>query len=276
MARGNARMDIYHDDDDRERFLAVLDAVVDRYELDCGAYCLMPNHYHLLVRTTAPNLSRAIRQLNGVYAQWWNRRHERVGHVLQGRFKAQVVQERLYLLAVSRYVVLNPVRAHLVEQPEQWPWSSYRATVGIADAPRWLSPMLVLDEFGDSATAARAERFAAWVCGPDALPQLGASVRSDCRIIGDETYARWFADVAGAASPPVPSRDRLLARPALDRLFDERTTPSRLAMRVLQAKTTYGYSFRQIARHLQLHPDALRRRIRRASVTRALMSEGRL
>jgi putative transposase len=108
-ARGNARQDIFLDDEDRQRFLGVLARGVSRFHLLLHAYCLMENHFHLVVETPEANLSKAMRQLNGVYTQAFNRRHKRVGHVLQGRFKAIVVDRDSYLLELCRYVVLNPV-----------------------------------------------------------------------------------------------------------------------------------------------------------------------
>src|SRR5574337_356048 len=137
-ARGNARQDIFLDDEDRRRFLGVLTHVVSRFHLRMHAYCLMDNHFHLVVETPKGNLSNAMRQLNGVYTQAFNRRYGQVGHVLQGRFKAILVDRDSYLLEVCRYVELNPVRAGLIEQVEAWAWSSYAAHVGLAAAPPWL------------------------------------------------------------------------------------------------------------------------------------------
>src|SRR5262245_63741018 len=151
VARGNAKMAIYYDDVDRRRFLKTLETVADRYRIECHAYCLMPNHYHLVLRTLKPNLSAAMQYLNSVYAQWWNQRHMRVGHVLQGRFKAQLVQRDGHFLEACRYVVLNPVRAGLVARIEDWTWSSYRATAGIGSPPRWLTTALILGPRPDPA-----------------------------------------------------------------------------------------------------------------------------
>ena len=118
-SRGNARRPIFKDDKDRESFLNTLKRVNDRYHWLCHAYCLMNNHYHLVVETPEGNLSQGMRQLNGVYTQSYNRRHGRVGHLFQGRYKAIVVQRESYLLEVCRYVVLNPVRAKAVVRPEE-------------------------------------------------------------------------------------------------------------------------------------------------------------
>ncbi len=147
-ARGNERKAIVRDDTDRARFVDTLGAMVDRYRVRCHAWVLMDNHYHLLLETPSPNLSQALRHLNGVYTQAFNRRHRRVGHLFQGRFKAIVVEKESYLLELCRYVVLNPVRAEVVKEPAAYPWSSYRATAGLAAAPAWLTVDWVLEQFG--------------------------------------------------------------------------------------------------------------------------------
>ena len=118
-SRGNARQDIYLVDPDRELFLSVLGNTVERFSWLCHAYCQMSNHYHLLIETPEANLSRGMRHLNGVYTQAFNRRHMRSGHILQGRFKAIVVEKESHLLELARYVVLNPVRARMVRSAKQ-------------------------------------------------------------------------------------------------------------------------------------------------------------
>jgi len=117
---------VFEDDADRVSFLSVLDKVCGTYNWVCHAYCLMSNHYHLLIETPDANLSKGMRQLNGVYTQTHNRTHGRSGHVFQGRYKAILVQKENYLLELSRYIVLNPVRAGMVRSAKEWPWSSYR------------------------------------------------------------------------------------------------------------------------------------------------------
>ena len=131
-SRGDGQEAIYLGDEDREAFYAVLTEVCRRFNWMVHAECQMTNHYHLLVETPSGNLSRGMRQLNGVYTQRFNRRHSRVGHVFQGRYKAILVQKDAYLLEFSRYVVLNPVRARMVRTARDWAWSNYRATAGMA------------------------------------------------------------------------------------------------------------------------------------------------
>ena len=149
-SRGNRKEAIYEVDTDREGFLSVLADVCKTYNWECHAYCLMDNHYHLLVETPDANLSKGMRQLNGRYTQNFNREHHRVGHVFQGRYKAILIDKNSYLLELSRYIVLNPVRAHMVRSALDWPWSSYRATVGEQVKPGWLNTDWLLSGFAQT------------------------------------------------------------------------------------------------------------------------------
>jgi len=147
-SRGNARQDIFADDADRTRFLELLGREIEQHRWRCHAYCLMDNHYHLLVETPEANLSRGMGRLNMAYAQAFNRRHERSGHLFQGRFHAVVIEKDSHLLELCRYVVLNPVRAGTAAVPEVWPWSSYRATASGRGGPDWLTTRWTLQRFG--------------------------------------------------------------------------------------------------------------------------------
>lgn len=149
-SRGNARSDIYFDDADKRYFLALLQQVCERYRWICHAYCLMDNHYHLLIETADSNLSKGMRQLNGVYTQWINRTYKRVGHLFQGRYKAIIVDSNEYLLELSRYIVLNPVRARMCHEASEWPWSSYRSTAGLCKAHEFLVIESVLATFDEN------------------------------------------------------------------------------------------------------------------------------
>ena len=137
-SRGDRREPIFEDDTDRAALLGVVEEGMGRYDAQALAYCLMGNHYHFVLHKRQANLSRLMRHLNGVYTQTFNRRHGKVGHLFQGRFKAILVDRDAYLLEVCRYVELNPVRARMVIGPGDWPWSSYRAHVGDAATPPWL------------------------------------------------------------------------------------------------------------------------------------------
>ncbi|MEO5896400.1 MAG: transposase [Vicinamibacterales bacterium] len=188
MARGNGKMPIFLDDQDYRRFVFLLGDVVEEFEIECWNYCVMPNHYHATIRPRHANISIAMRKLNSRYAQWWNRRHERVGHAFQGRFKDQIVQEDSYALALSRYVARNPLRAGLVERPEDWRWSSYGSTAGIETVPSFLSVSSTLRMFGDADPDVLRRRFIEFVL-EDAGDEAAADrIRSAERVIGTAAF----------------------------------------------------------------------------------------
>lgn len=187
MARGNARMRIFEDDGEYRFFVSLFADITHQFKIDCLNYCLMPNHYHLTVLPTLPNLSNAIRQLNSVYAQWWNKRHDRVGHVFQGRFKDQIVQREGYFLNLCRYIARNPERARLTARPEDWPWSSYPATIGLRPLPEFLNITPTLRQFGDEDAAELQARFRTYVQS-DLDDEVEDRIRSRARIIGDRFF----------------------------------------------------------------------------------------
>jgi REP element-mobilizing transposase RayT len=137
-ARGSDRRPLFHDDRDRRTLLIQLGGVVEDYDWSVLAWCLMTNHYHLLMSAPAGKaVSNGMRALNGGYARMYNRRYGRDAHVFRNRFSATPVETDEHLVAAARYVVLNPVRAGMCGLPEEWPWSSYRATVGLAPVPAY-------------------------------------------------------------------------------------------------------------------------------------------
>jgi len=183
-------MRIFLDDLDYDKFVHLLADVLERFEVECWHYCLMPNHYHLTLRPSRPNLSETVRLLNGSYGLWWNQRHDRVGHVFQGRFKDQIVQQHDYLLALGRYIALNPVRAALVTRPEQWQWSSYAATVGLAPTPAFVAVSSVLQLLGEQEPEILQVRFANYVMGSSHEDQTENRIRSTERILGDAKFKK--------------------------------------------------------------------------------------
>jgi len=148
-SRGNARQDIYFEDPDRAAFLQLIDKTRTRFDWYVHAYCLMGNHYHLLIETATPTLAKGMKLINGCYTQFFNLRHRRVGHLFQGRYKAILVDKEDYLLELARYIVLNPVRARMVRSAAQWEWSSYRATAGLTDSESLLTTDWILSCFAE-------------------------------------------------------------------------------------------------------------------------------
>jgi putative transposase len=155
-SRGNERRTIFRSHRDRKAFLGFLGLAAKRFGWSVTGWVLMTNHFHLVVQTAEPNLSRGMHWLNSAYAGWFNRVHKRCGHLYQGRFKAFLIDKEAYFAEVLRYVVLNPVRAKMVERPEDYKWSSYRATAGLEIAPEWLDLATVLPLFGGDREPAQA------------------------------------------------------------------------------------------------------------------------
>ena len=203
-ARGNARQSIFLDDTDRQQFLRLLGREIQQQQWRCYVYCLMGNHYHLVIETPEANLSRGLRRLHGTYTQWFNRRHRQVGHLLQGRFKSLLVEKESYLLELCRYVVLNPVRAGMVTDVGEWVWSSYRATAGVQDAPDWLDAPMVLSLFDTSVATARTA-YRRFVTEGMSAPSPWAEVTSQIYLGGPAFRERIEAFLDGTSFANIPS-----------------------------------------------------------------------
>jgi len=156
FSRGSNRQAIFRFDSDRVDFLGCLERVVKRHELTCLAYCLMPNHFHLVVQTPDGRLSEAMKALNGRYALRFNRRHSCDAHLFQNRFGAVAQTTDSQFLWTLRYAVRNPVDAGLCSDPGEWPWSSYRASVGEITPPSFLAVTRLWSYFGDMPESAMA------------------------------------------------------------------------------------------------------------------------
>ncbi|MCH9696931.1 MAG: transposase, partial [Gammaproteobacteria bacterium] len=141
---------IFLEQSNRQTFIDLLDELLTQYDIRCFAYCLMDDHYHLLLETSEANLSQMMRSLNGRYTQYFNREYHQSGAVFRGRFKSVVVQKELYLLEMARHIVLNPVRSEIVDAPDEYHWSSYSATAGLEKAPEWLAVDELLKYFASS------------------------------------------------------------------------------------------------------------------------------
>jgi len=264
-SRGNAYQDVFLDDTDREKFLEILEETAERFNWLCHAYCLMTNHYHLLIETVDPTLSRGMRQLNGVYTQAFNRRHDRVGHLFQGRYKAILVEKEAYLLELARYIVLNPVRAKMVEKAREWKWSSYRATAGLCEAPSFLTTAWILSQFADEKGKAQRlyRRFVAKRVGRSPWEDLKGQI-----YLGSERFIASIPKPKARVSE-VPRRQRLLNRPSLKKIFAESKTRDE---GIFNAYRDYGYTMKEIAEHLGVHYATVSRRLRRAEQGRITRS----
>lgn len=223
-ARGDQLNAIYRDDTDRYIWLEVLGLVCARFHLVVHAYCQMTNHYHLMLETAEGNLAQGMRQLNGIYSQRVNRRHELVGHVFQGRYKAVLVQKEAHLLELARYIVLNPLRAGMVASDVEWHWSSHHFMLDPAGKPDWLDRQWLLGQFGPSPDQA-VEEYRQFVAA-------GAGAQSPLRqlqyqlVLGDDNFASQHRKrQQGAALDDVTKSQRRMAAmtlPEYEAAFAER------------------------------------------------------
>jgi REP element-mobilizing transposase RayT len=254
-ARGNDRRRIFEDDADCARFLTVLATMVDRHRVLCHAYCLMVNHYHLLVQTPDANLSRAMRHLNGVYTQRFNRRHERCGHVLQGRFGAKLIDGDAYLREVCRYIVLNPVRAGLVTHPRDWRWSSFCATAGEVAAPGFLTVDWVRGLGGARTPLDATRRFVSFVEAGIGAPESAEDQVRWRSVTTDTVVTGPLGDHRSEAARCIefPRAQRFASRPSLARLFADVVSKADRNVRAAAAVRDHGYTMREVAEFLGLH-----------------------
>jgi len=253
-SRGNARQKIFFDDFDRELFVETLAQVISRYGWICHAYCLMANHYHLLVETSKPNLSLGMRQLNGIFTQSFNRRHKRVGHLFQGRFKAILVEKDAYLLELCRYIVLNPIRVKGGVKMDAWKWSSYRATAGLAPVPSFLSIDWVLGQFDKNRRAAQKcyREFVREKSGNRPWDELKGQI-----YLGSEDFIEKHS-AKDQEVKEIPRAQRKAVKPTLEKLFAKGQDAG-----VAQAYREHGYRLHQIAAHLGVHYATVSRKLKK-------------
>jgi REP element-mobilizing transposase RayT len=260
FARGNRREAIYLSDDDRKSFTELLGSVCDRFNWVVHAWCLMGNHYHLLVETPDGNLARGMRQLNGVYTQQFNRRHGRDGHVFQGRYNAILVQRGHYLLELTRYVVLNPVRARMVEAAGDWPWSAYRAQVGELSAPWWLDTDWLLGQFGDRVGPA-IRAYEAFVAAGVGAENPLEEVR-DRLYLGDDAYGEALA-LLGGEYRRLREVSKAQKRPLAGSLAEYATHWPDRRQAMARAYRSGAYTMREIADHFGVHYMTVSRAVHR-------------
>jgi REP-associated tyrosine transposase len=257
-SRGDERKAVFFDDADRAAFLKILGDVVGRFGWLCHAYCLMTNHYHLLIETPNANLSRGMRHLNGVYTQQFNRVHERVGHVMQGRFKSILVEKDSYLLELARYVVLNPVRARMVRSVRDWKWSSYRATAGQEAPFAFLTVEWLLSQFSKNPAEAVSQyrRFVRQGRGVEVWEGLRGGI-----LMGSDHFIQELTPRLHEMKNQreIPRTQRLAARPSLDDLFSDVISNAERNQRIHEATRQHEYTLAQVQDHLGLHYSTISR-----------------
>lgn len=264
MNRGDGKEKITVSEEDKKLFLSVVSESVERFNLLVHGYCLMPNHYHLLVETPDGNLSDAMRYLNGVYTQRFNARHKTVGHVFQGRFKSILVNQDEYLMCLCRYIERNPVRAGLVEHPSDYMWSSYRVISGIDREASFVSTDWILSKFGETRRHA-IRKYREYVIAPDADKDRPLdNVKGGCFLGNDEFISRFNDDLWESEEiKEITRRHRYVNRPPLCALLPaglEKTDRNRKAY---EAVYEFGYKQREVAEHLGLHYAYISRIINR-------------
>ena len=255
-ARGDRQEDIYETNQDRTLFLSLLGEVCNRFGWICHGYCLMTNHYHLLIETPNSNLSKGMRQLNGVYTQRFNRVHSRVGHVFQGRYKAILVDKNSYLLELARYIVLNPVRARMVHSAEEWRWSSYRATTGQAPGPEWLKVEWLLAAFGQCKAAA-IDAYKGFVAVGEGQPSPWEALKNQV-YLGDEEFVEKVQSLIDADKDlsEIPSSQRSPVAKSLQ--YYESISQDRNSA-IISAYASGGYSMKEVGDHFGLHYSRISR-----------------
>lgn len=262
-ARGVDRSSIYADSQDRRSFLRILGTMCDRYGAVCHAYCLMDNHYHLLVESLNARISSAMQHLNGTHGRRFNRRWGRTGHLFQGRFHANLVEKESYLLEVVRYIELNPCRSGLVSHPVEWEWSSFRPRLGRSRVPACLCVETVLKRFGDESSAR--EGYARFIALELEGEDLDRKLRQE-PFVGSERFVSHFANKARALGKnrEVPRNQWLANRPSLARLLRAATHRDAKRQQAVVAFLDYGYAMTEIARELRVHYTTVSRWIRQS------------
>jgi len=276
--RGNRKKDIFFDYKDKKLFLQILAETVSRHNWICHAYCLMGNHYHLILETPDGNLSTGMRFLNGVYTQKFNYRHKICGHLFQGRFKSKLVDKENYLVTLCAYIILNPVKDGFTDLPENWPWSSYGATIGVASKPDFLTIDSILRLFGENKTSAR-RQYVNFVHG---LMRITPEIEdlTNNPVIGKEDFIQRYRSLLEdrESIKEFSRQERFFGRPMLESIFNwkhrERLSPKRSEAKkpgrkmagdkmsnekelrkekILEAYYKFGYKMSEIARFLNVH-----------------------
>lgn len=271
-SRGNEQKDVFKSRRDRDQFLSYLESAVERYGVVIHAWCLMNNHYHLLLETPDGNLSQIMRHINGAYTTYFNVKRKRAGHLFQGRYKAILVDADAYAAELSRYLHLNPVRAGMVNKPEEHEWSSYRQYVGLAESPAWLTTSFMLGYFSGNDAKKAYREFVSLALEQEIENPLQKVVAST--LLGGSDFVREISRQHLAEKQPdrnVPAVKRL-SRPTLEKIIsvidNEMGTQENLSRNVsiYFCHRYSGARLREIGDHFGLSDAAVSQASRRMRV----------
>ncbi|HBK35170.1 hypothetical protein A2239_04080 [Candidatus Uhrbacteria bacterium RIFOXYA2_FULL_40_9] len=252
-SRGNKKEPIFYNPKDRLAFFSTIKSVIKLHNWICHAYCLMDNHYHLLIETPDGNLSDGMRDLNSNYTQVFNKTHSTVGYLLQGRFHSFIIEKETYLLEVARYLVLNPVRAQIVQHPKDWEWSSYNATCGLSHGESFLTTDGILAMFSIDKAKAQ-QQYKQFIL--DGL--YGDSIFKSVKhkgILGSPQFIHemWKQSQKTFLVEAIPKEERIIGRLSLEDIFSEEgVTREARDKKIRMARILCGYSVAEIARFLKL------------------------
>lgn len=257
-SRGNAQQAIFLDEKDFTDFLRVLCSVVKRYHFLLHTYCLMNNHYHLLIETPEANLSKGMRQLNGLYTQRFNKRHKRVGHLFQGRYKAILVDKDNYLLELSRYIALNPIRAKIVKDLKDYKWSSYQATIGHKGIP-CLTTDWLLSQFGNKQKASG--QYQAFVLSEIKAESPLKAIKGQL-FLGQDNFIDEIKHLIRGKEKlkEITREQRYVTRPPLNEIFKDKKSKEEA---MYEACLKYGYTLKDIAEYIGVHYTTVSKVIKR-------------
>lgn len=258
-SRGDRREAIFLNDADRLVWLEVFAQTCKRFNWVCHAWCLMDNHYHIVVETIEGNLAQGMRHLNGVYTQTFNRTHKRVGHVFQGRYKAIIVEKDGYLLELARYVVLNPLRAGMVKDIADWHWSSYAAMLGIQAKPEWLQSDWILGQFSSQRRRA-INLYIDFVRAGVGLPSVWEQLSGQVFLGSDRFLKRMQAMSDKATIGEIPRAQRRPVAKPLD-YYQTKHRDAKAAM--IAAYATGDYTLQAIADHFGVHYATVSRAVKK-------------
>ena len=267
MNRGNRKMPIFDDDRDRRSFLRILIEEKQRYGVDLLAGIQMVNHFHLVVGTPHGNLSEFMEQLQGRYARYSNWRHGRVGHLFQGRFRDVVIEHDIHLLTALCYVFLNPLSARLVTRLEDYKWSTYAATVGLAPLPNYVSVDWLTSFFGSDSMHESQRRFRGLM--NEAQP-VTAYLRQSMTGVDPASVRRVLRSHVGEQLRlgMLPRTYRSALRSKLPELIQPGMPLPVRAAAVYEAHVVHGYTLSEIARQLGLHQSSVSKMFRKNSTSR--------